>query len=138
MSYLITMPWARTRLLKRDGRSPLPTDSPGSETVDAIAASIAKRKSLSHDNQTVIIDHMDQTGSKTYESTPNMMYIIDSNGTVVYAADWMLRDLYAPQEVEKVLSELEGDRRAPIAPETSSTFGRLRASVEGGWNAFWQ
>ncbi len=107
--------------------------------MDGIPTCALKAKeNLERDNQTVIIDHMDQTGSKTYESTPNMMYIIDSNGTVVYAADWMLRDLYAPQEVEKVLSELEGDRRAPIAPETSSTFGRLRASVEGGWNAFWQ
>ena len=96
------------------------------------------KENLEQDTQTVIIDHMDQTGKKTYESTPNMMYVIDGNGTVVYSADWMLRDLYAPQEVEKVLSELEGDRRAPVEPETASTFGRLRESVEGGWKAFWQ
>ena len=96
------------------------------------------KANMEKDNQTLVIDHMDQTGSKTYESTPNMMYIIDGKGVVVYAADWMLRDLYAPQEVEQVLSGLEGDRRAPIEPETASPFGRLRASVEGGWKAFWQ
>lgn len=96
------------------------------------------KEDLEQDTQTVIIDQMNPTASKTYESTPNMMYIIDGKGVVVYAADWMLRDLYAPREVEKVLSELEGDRRAPIQPETASPFGRLRESVEGGWKAFWQ
>lgn len=97
------------------------------------------RRNMSHDNRTIVIDHMaDWASHEMYETEPNMLYIIDRHGTVVYSSDWLLREFYAPHEVEQVLGTLEGERQAREIPEPSSTFPRLKAFVRQGWQSFWQ
>ncbi len=97
------------------------------------------RWNLSHDNRTLVIDHMaDPASHQMYETAPNMLYIIDRHGTLVYSSDWMLREFYAPHEVEQVIGALEGENQARETPDPSFPFPRLKAFVRQGWQTFWQ
>lgn len=96
------------------------------------------RWKMDHDNRTIIIDHMvDPASHEMYEAQPNMLYVIDRHGTVVYSSDWLLREFYAPHEVEQVLGALEGRSEERKTSELSFPFPRLNQFVRQGWKTFW-
>ena len=96
------------------------------------------RWKMSHDDRTIIIDHMaDPASHEMYEAQPNMLYVIDRRGTVVYSSDWLLREFYAPHEVEQVLGTLEAKREERTTSELSYPFPRLNQFVRQSWKTFW-
>ena len=115
-----------------DDHAPLPAHltTVGVEKLTACAEKALA--TLDQENHTIVADHLDPAGQQTYEKAPNMMYVINKQGIVVYVSDWLLRDLYAPHEVEQVLLELEG-QDVPEGPEKASALKQIKAS----WFTFW-
>ena len=50
---------------------------------------------------TVIVDSMADETSKEYGSLPNMVYVIDRDGTIAYKATWTLSE-----KIDQVLSQM--------------------------------
>ncbi len=67
-------------------------------------------------NVPVLIDGFDEEVHRMFGGLPNMVYVIDKTGRVVYKSTWTMHE-----EVEKVLRELRSeDEAAARAPAASS------------------
>jgi len=60
-----------------------------------------------HMKATVVIDTMDDTVSEQFGSLPNMVYVIDRDGTVAYKATWTMAE-----KIDRVLAVLTAENSA--------------------------
>lgn len=60
-----------------------------------------------HMKATVVVDTMDDAVSKQFGSLPNMVYVIDRNGTIVYKATWTMAE-----KIDQVLAVLTAENSA--------------------------
>lgn len=65
-----------------------------------------------HMKATVVVDTMDDAVSEQFGSLPNMVYVIDHNGTIVYKATWTMAE-----KIDRVLGTLTAE--APTAAQLS-------------------
>ena len=95
----------------------------------------AKRLSLEeNENRIIIVDDVDGTAHKLYGSLPNMVYIINAEGTVIFRSIWANY-----KDVEMVLSDdsnkvHHGEQDEPSNPPF---FLLIRVMLRAGWNALW-
>jgi hypothetical protein len=60
-----------------------------------------------HMKATVVVDTMDDTVSEQFGSLPNMVYVIDRDGTVAYKATWTMAE-----KIDQVLGVLTAENSA--------------------------
>lgn len=60
-----------------------------------------------HMKATVVVDTMDDAVSEQFGSLPNMVYVIDRNGTIVYKATWTMAE-----KIDQVLAVLTAENSA--------------------------
>jgi hypothetical protein len=56
---------------------------------------------MRHLTATVVVDTIDDTTSQQFGSLPNMVYVIDRDGTIAYKATWMMAE-----KIDQVLGAL--------------------------------
>jgi len=56
---------------------------------------------------TVVVDTMDDVVSEQFGSLPNMVYVIDRNGTIAYKATWTMAE-----KIDQVLAVLTAENSA--------------------------
>lgn len=92
-------------------------------------------KTLYGDNRTILVDDIDGGFHMTYGPLPNIIYIIDTDGTVLYRGDWN-----NPEKIPRILETVESKtihsekHVVPKAPLTHLTF---RTFLQGGFRALW-
>lgn len=82
--------------------------------------------------RTILVDDLEGTAHRTLGALPNILYVVDEEGTVRFRADWA-----RPGELETVLSGERGEVHErwhfePRKPNPRLAFRVLRRS---GWNA---
>lgn len=87
-----------------------------------------------HENRTIIVDTLDGNAHKLYGSFPDMVYIINPEGTVIFRSDWNM-----PSEVRKVLAigRDEIHQREHYEPGPPSILLATRVLFRSGINALW-
>lgn len=60
-----------------------------------------------HMAATVVVDTMDDAVSQLFGSLPNMVYVIDRDGTIVYKATWTMAE-----KIDRVLDALTANAQA--------------------------
>ena len=81
----------------------------------------------------VLIDNVDGDMHRAYGSFPNMVYIINPEGTVVYRCDWSFA-----KKIENVLDnrpEINDKERVQII--TAAPWIMIPVTLKGGWDALW-
>ncbi|MEO9970286.1 MAG: deiodinase-like protein [Hyphomonadaceae bacterium] len=90
-------------------------------------------KSEFKENREVLIDTVDGDMHQAYGSFPNMVYIIDPEGTVVYRCDWSFA-----KKIDAVLQnrpEINDQERVVII--TAAPWIMIPVTLKGGWDALW-
>ena len=85
------------------------------------------------ENREVLVDNVDGDMHKAYGSFPNMVYIIDPEGTVVYRCDWSFA-----KKIDAVLQnrpEINDQERVVII--TAAPWIMIPVTLKGGWDALW-
>lgn len=85
------------------------------------------------ENREVLVDSVDGDMHKAYGSFPNMVYIIDPEGTVVYRCDWSFA-----KKIDAVLQnrpEINDQERVVII--TAAPWIMIPVTLKGGWDALW-
>lgn len=81
----------------------------------------------------VLLDDLDGSMHQAYGSMPNMVYVVNPEGTVVYRCDWAFAN-----RIEKVLNErdkLDTEERVRILG--AAPWITVPVTLKGGWNALW-
>jgi len=108
-------------------------------SLDAKAKAAERLREEVGEDREILLDDMQGSMHRAYGAMPNMVYVINPEGRVVYRHDWTV-----PEELERVLAERErihagehaytGELKA-FGPRTNwhlfKTVGR------GGWDAIW-
>ena len=101
---------------------------------DAEKIEYAKQlKEIYQEPREVLVDNLAGDMHKPYGELPNMVYVIDPEGTVIYRCDWAF-----PKNVEKVLSnrdKIETNEHVSII--TAPLHIMIPVVLRGGWNALW-
>ena len=83
--------------------------------------------------RSVLVDDLDGSMHQAYGSFPNMVYVINPQGEVVYRCDWAFSHL-----IDKVLRDrpkLNFVERRRIV--TAAPWIMIRVTLKGGWDALW-
>ena len=81
----------------------------------------------------ILIDDLQGKMHKAYGELPNMVYIIDPNGRIIYRSDWAF-----PKRIEKILQnrdEANTDEHVQII--TAAPWIMVPVVLRGGWDALW-
>ena len=81
----------------------------------------------------MLVDDVEGSMHQAYGSFPNMVYIIDPDGQVVYRCDWSFA-----KRIDAVLAnrpELETGERVQII--TAAPWIMIPVTLKGGWDALW-
>lgn len=96
----------------------------------------AKQTSKAHgEHRTVVVDDVSGEAHRAYGAMPNSIYLIDTNGTIVFRSIWN-----NTKEIEDILERLSA--RADIQsvdmdPIPPFGIGGIKTLFMGGWVAFW-
>ena len=87
-----------------------------------------------NENRTIIVDTIDGNAHSHYGSLPDMVYIINPEGIVVFRSDWNI-----PSNVRRVLSNGRNDihKRDHYEPGKPSIPLALRVLLRAGINSLW-
>ena len=83
--------------------------------------------------RTVLVDNVNGEMHKAYGEMPNMVYIIDPDGKVVYRCDWAF-----PKLIDRVLAnrdKIHTDEHVQII--TAAPWIMIPVVLRGGWDALW-
>jgi hypothetical protein len=81
----------------------------------------------------ILIDDLDGTMHKAYGELPNMVYIINPNGQIIYRSDWAF-----PKRINKVLQNRERiDHNEHVQIITAAPWIMIPVVLRGGWDALW-
>ena len=81
----------------------------------------------------ILIDDLQGKMHKAYGELPNMVYIIDPNGRIIYRSDWSF-----PKRIEKILQnrdKVNTDEHVQII--TAAPWIMVPVVLRGGWDALW-
>ena len=85
------------------------------------------------DPRTVLVDDLQGTMHHQYGTLPNMIYVINPDGKVIYRCDWSF-----PKNVEKVLQNRDRlHTREHIQIITAAPWIMFPVVLRGGWDAVW-
>lgn len=86
-----------------------------------------------NDNRTVLVDSLDGQMHHKYGSLPNMVYVINPDGQIIYRCDWSF-----PKNVDRVLQnrdKIHTDEHVQII--TAPLWIMVPVVLRGGWDALW-
>jgi hypothetical protein len=81
----------------------------------------------------ILIDDLHGKMHKAYGELPNMVYVIDPNGRIIYRSDWAF-----PKRIEKILQNrdiVNSDEHVQII--TAAPWIMIPVVLRGGWDALW-
>jgi hypothetical protein len=87
------------------------------------------------EGRTILVDDLNGTAHQRYGAMPNTVYVIDSEGTVVYRAMW--NDSPAVEMVLKRLSAGQDVGSVPAAFRPAPPATPMRVLRRAGWRALW-
>ena len=90
-------------------------------------------KDIYTDQRRVLVDDLNGTMHHLYGALPNMVYVINPEGRVIYRCDWSF-----PKKVEKVLQnrdQIHTDDHVQII--TAAPWIMIPTVLRGGWDALW-
>lgn len=93
----------------------------------------AEMKEEFNENRRVLIDDLNGSMHQACGSFPNMIYIIDPEGTVVYRCDWSFA-----KKIDQILQnrpEINHNERIQII--TAAPWIMVPVTLKGGWDALW-
>ena len=85
------------------------------------------------ENREILVDKVDGGMHQAYGCFPNMIYIIDPEGTVVYRCDWSFA-----KHIDRVLQDrpnIDTSERVNII--TAAPWIMIPVTLKGGWDALW-
>ena len=85
------------------------------------------------DCREILVDNLDGSMHQAYGSFPNLVYIINPEGSIVYRCDWAFADLI--EEVLKNRPNLNPNERKQII--TAAPWIMVPVCLKGGWDALW-
>lgn len=81
----------------------------------------------------ILIDDLQGKMHKAYGELPNMVYIIDPDGRIIYRSDWAF-----PKRIDKILqnrNKINTDEHVQII--TAAPWIMIPVVLRGGWDALW-
>jgi len=107
--------------------------TPAQRTMGDKLENAKKMQTLYHETRTILVDDIQGTAHQLYGSMPNMVYVIDTDGTVLFRANW--NDFNKIKEVLDTVPEHKvytQDRYDIIKPNPLTA---IRTLLTGGWDA---
>jgi len=92
-----------------------------------------KLKEYYDEPRKILIDDLQGNMHKAYGELPNMVYIINPDGRIIYRSDWAF-----PKRIEKVLEnrgQIDKDEHVQII--TAAPWIMVPVVLRGGWDALW-
>lgn len=81
----------------------------------------------------VLVDDVEGSMHQAYGAFPNMVYIIDPNGKVVYRCDWSFA-----KHIDRILSNRPNvDKAERVQIITAAPWIMIPVTLKGGWDALW-
>ena len=81
----------------------------------------------------MLVDKVDGEMHQAYGCFPNMIYIINPEGTVVYRCDWSFA-----KHIDRVLQNRPNiDTSERVAINTAAPWIMIPVTLKGGWDALW-
>ncbi|MEM7009767.1 MAG: hypothetical protein AAF462_11600, partial [Thermodesulfobacteriota bacterium] len=107
---------------------------PAQNSIEEKIKHAARLPSEEKENRTIIVDSLDGHAHNLYGSFPDMAYIINPEGTVIFRGDWNI-----PSEVRRVLAQGRNEihKRDHYEPGKPSIFLTLRVLIRAGLNSLW-
>jgi hypothetical protein len=106
----------------------------GPHETDAQKLEMSKQlQAIYHEPRKVLIDSVDGDMHRKYGALPNMTYVINPDGRVIYRCDWAF-----PKLIEKVLAgrdKLHTNEHVQII--TAAPWIMVPVVLRGGWDALW-
>jgi hypothetical protein len=91
------------------------------------------------ERRTILLDSVDGAMHRRYGALPNMIYVIDPHGRVIYRHDWAV-----PDELETVLAHRdkiylnEHANTFELKPlDLKTNIHMFKSVLRGGWDAVW-
>ena len=111
---------------------------PGSRTKahGSMGDKIARAKQTQDDYsdyREILVDKLDGSMHQAYGSFPNLVYIINPEGSIVYRCDWAFADLI--EEVLENRPDMNPNERKQII--TAAPWIMIPVCLKGGWDALW-
>ena len=111
-----------------------PGSRQGAHATLAQKLSVARKSRHVYDEiRSVVVDDLDGSMHRAYGSFPNMVYVINPDGVVVYRCDWAF-----PHLIDRVLGDrpkLHLTERKRIV--TAAPWVMVPVTLKGGWDALW-
>ena len=92
-----------------------------------------KLKEFYDEPRKILVDDLNGTMHKAYGELPNVVYVINPEGKVIYRSDWAF-----PNRIEKVLknrNKVNRDEHVQII--TAAPWIMIPVVLRGGWDALW-
>ncbi len=90
-------------------------------------------KQIYKEPREVLVDTLDGDMHRRYGALPNMVYVIDPRGRVVYRCDWAF-----PKNIDRVLAHRPDiDTREHVQIVTAAPWIMVPVVLRGGWDALW-
>ncbi len=90
-------------------------------------------KEIYNEPREVLVDRLDGDMHRRYGALPNMVYVIDPAGRVVYRCDWAF-----PRNIDRVLANRpEIDTSEHVQIVTAAPWIMVPVVLRGGWDALW-
>ncbi len=90
-------------------------------------------KEIYSDPRDVLVDTLDGDMHRRYGALPNMVYVVDPEGRVVYRCDWAF-----PKNIERVLDNRPNiDTHEHVQIVTAAPWIMVPVVLRGGWDALW-
>jgi hypothetical protein len=113
---------------------------PGSDTTyhHSLEEKIEQAKRLHdeyHENRLILVDDLHGSAHQLYGGFPNMVYVFNSEGTVIFRGDWN-----KPKALKDVLSDHNPKHvyfQDHFLPENPNPFLMTKVLLKGGWDALW-
>ena len=107
--------------------------TPAQKTMEDKLENAKKMRNLYHETRTILVDDIRGTAHQLYGSMPNMVYVIDTDGTVLFRANWndfdKMKEVLDTVPQHKVYTQ---DRYDIIKPNPLTA---IRTLMIGGWDA---
>lgn len=106
----------------------------GPHESDAQKLEMSKQlQDIYHEPRKILIDGVDGGMHRKFGGLPNMTYVIDPDGKVIYRCDWAF-----PKLIEKVLADrgrIHTNEHVQII--TAAPWIMIPVVLRGGWDALW-
>ena len=90
-------------------------------------------KEIYGDPRDVLVDTLDGEMHRGYGALPNMVYVVDPEGQVVYRCDWAF-----PKKIDRVLANRPGiEKNEHEQIITAAPWIMAPVVLRGGWDALW-